>query len=133
MLICICVNFSLKYFICWKIVIMIQNVILCNDTLGKSLIFLVKSTLHLVYILGRNWTFLKMVTICYKNEKNPSKLAFLQDFRFYQRSTHNEKINTCRTNCHIFTELTTKILLKPIVIFPPKLLNFSQEFIPSVM
>ena len=27
---------------------------------------------------------LKMVSICYKNEKNPLKLAFLQDFRFYQ-------------------------------------------------
>ena len=26
--------------------------------------------------------------------KNPSKLVFLQDFRFYQWSTHNEKINT---------------------------------------
>ena len=43
-----------------------------------------------------------MVTICYKNEKNPSKLAFLQDFRFYQWSTHNEKINTSKTNCHCF-------------------------------
>ena len=53
-----------------------------------------------------------------KKGKNPSKLVFLQDFRFYQWSTHNEKINTCRTNCHIFTELTTKILLKPIVISP---------------
>ena len=30
-----------------------------------------------------------------KMKKNPSKLAFLQDFRFYQWSTHNEKINTC--------------------------------------
>ena len=40
--------FSLKYFICWKIVILIQNIILFNDTLGKSVIFLVKSTLHLV-------------------------------------------------------------------------------------
>ena len=27
--------FSLKYFICWKIVILIQNIILCNDILGK--------------------------------------------------------------------------------------------------
>ena len=41
-------QFSLKYFICCKIVILIQNVILCNDTLGKSVIFQVKSTLHLV-------------------------------------------------------------------------------------
>ena len=40
--------FSLKYFICLKIVILIQNVILCNDTLGKSVIFQVKSALHLV-------------------------------------------------------------------------------------
>ena len=39
---------SLKYFICWKIVILIQNIILCNDILGKSVISLVKSTLHLV-------------------------------------------------------------------------------------
>ena len=47
-------------------------------------------------------TFLKMVTICYKNEKNPSKLVFLQDFRSYQWSSHNEKINTSKTNCHFF-------------------------------
>ena len=45
--------------------------------------------------------------------KNPSKLVFLQDFRFYQWSSHNEKINTSKTNCHFFSELTTKILLKP--------------------
>ena len=35
MLICICVNFSLKYFICRIIVILIQNIILCNDILGR--------------------------------------------------------------------------------------------------
>ena len=40
--------FSLKYFICWKIVILIQNMILCNDILGRRVIFLAKSTLHLV-------------------------------------------------------------------------------------
>ena len=34
--------------------------------------------------------------------KNPSKLLFLQDFRFYQWSSHNEKINTSKTNCHFF-------------------------------
>ena len=42
---CMC-WFSLKYFICWKIIIFIQNVILCNNTLGKSVIFQVKSTLQ---------------------------------------------------------------------------------------
>ena len=34
MLICMC-KFSLKYFICWKIVILIQNIILFSDILGK--------------------------------------------------------------------------------------------------
>ena len=43
MLICICV-----IFICWKVVISIQNIVFFNETLGKSVIFLVKSTLHLV-------------------------------------------------------------------------------------
>ena len=79
----------------------------------------------------KNWHFsktedtsLRILNISIKNKHfwkwwlNPSKLVFLQDFRIYQWSTHNEKINTCRTSCHIFTELTTKILLKPIVIFP---------------
>ena len=32
----------------WKVVISIQNIIFFNETLGKSVIFLVKSTLHLV-------------------------------------------------------------------------------------
>ena len=32
-----------------------------------------------------------MVTICYKNEKNPSKLLFLQDFRFYSEAHITEK------------------------------------------
>ena len=40
--------FSLKYFICWKIVIFFQNMIFCNDISSKSVIFLVISTLHLV-------------------------------------------------------------------------------------
>ena len=47
--------FSVKYFIFRKIVILIQNIIIFNDTLGKSVIFLVKSTLHLAWILWRNW------------------------------------------------------------------------------
>ena len=34
--------------------------------------------------------------------KDPSKWAFLQDFRFDQWSTHNVKINTSKTNCHFF-------------------------------
>ena len=42
-------------------------------------------------------------------KKNPSKLVFLQDFRFYKWSSHNEKINTSKTNCHFFSELTTKL------------------------
>ena len=50
--------------------------------------------------------------------ENPSKLVFLQDFRFYQWSSHNKKINTSKTNCHFSSELTTKILLKSSVIFP---------------
>ena len=49
--------------------------------------------------------------------KYPSKLMFLQDFRFYQWSTHDEKINTSKTNGNYFSELTTELLLKPIVIF----------------
>ena len=66
-----------------------------------------------------------MVTICYKNEKNPSKLLFLQDFRFYQWSSHNREIytskeivifselttNTSKTNCHFSPKLTTKFVL----------------------
>ena len=53
-----------------------------------------------------------MVTICYKNEKKKFKIGVSA------RSTHNENINTSKTNWHIFSELTTKIFLKPTVIFP---------------
>ena len=66
------------------------------------------TSLRKLNISIKKLTFLKMVTICYKNEKNPSKWVFLQDFRFYQWSTHNEKINTCRTNCHIFYRIDNK-------------------------
>ena len=34
--------------------------------------------------------------------KNPSKLLFLQDFRFYQWSSHNRKIYSSKTNCYFF-------------------------------
>ena len=37
---------SLKYFIYWKIVILIQNMILFGDILDKSVIFLIKFTFH---------------------------------------------------------------------------------------
>ena len=39
--------FSSKYFIYWKIVILIQNIILFGDILDKSVIFLIKFTFHL--------------------------------------------------------------------------------------
>ena len=42
------------YFICWEIVILIQNIILFGDILDKSVIFLVKFTFQVVYILSRN-------------------------------------------------------------------------------
>ena len=38
--------FSLKYFIYWKILILIQNIILFGDILDKSVIFLIKFTFH---------------------------------------------------------------------------------------
>ena len=38
--------FSLKYFIYWKIIILIQNMILFGDILDKSVIFLIKFTFH---------------------------------------------------------------------------------------
>ena len=34
--------------------------------------------------------------------KNPSKLLFLQDFRFYQWSSHNREIYSSKTNCYFF-------------------------------
>ena len=34
--------------------------------------------------------------------KNPSKLLFLQDFRFYQWSSHNRKIYSSKTNFYFF-------------------------------
>ena len=58
-----------------------------------------------------------MVTICYKNEKNPSKLLFLKIFAFTSEAHITEKF-TLPKQIVIFSELTTKILLKPIVIFP---------------
>ena len=45
---------------------------------------------------------MKTVTIGYKNEKILKKLVFLQDFRFYQWSTHNEKINNLFWKCKFF-------------------------------
>ena len=40
--------FSLEYFFCWKIVILIQNMILFGDVLDKSIIFLIIFTFQLV-------------------------------------------------------------------------------------
>ena len=81
--------FSLKYFICWKIVILIQNTILRNDILDKSVIFffskifislginsldkfnnVLRRALFLLSISGKNdnWillSILKKVTICF--------------------------------------------------------------------
>ena len=61
----------------------------------------------------------------------------------FTSEAHIKKKLTLLKKMSFFTELTTYILLKPIVIFAKidnkintflkKLLNFSKEFIPSVM
>ena len=61
--------FSLKYFICWKIVILIQNIILFGDILDKSVIFQVEFTFQVVSILWTNWAiFWEKVTILEKRQ-----------------------------------------------------------------
>ena len=61
--------------------------------------------------------FLKMVTICYKNEKILQNWCFCKIFDF-TRNAHITKKLTLLTKIAIFSELTTNILLNPIVIFP---------------
>ena len=58
-----------------------------------------------------------MVTICYKDEKNPSKLVFLQDFAFTSEAHITKKLKLLK-HIVIFSELTTKILLKTTDTFP---------------
>ena len=61
--------FSLKYFIYWKIVILIQNIILFGDILDKSVIFQVEFTFQVVSILWKNWAiFWEKVTILEKRQ-----------------------------------------------------------------
>ena len=61
--------FSLKYFIYWKIVILIQNIILFGDILDKSVIFQVEFTFQVVSILWTNWAmFWEKVTILEKRQ-----------------------------------------------------------------
>ena len=77
----------------------------------------------------KNWHFSKTYLLCpletiifgksdhlLEKWKYPSILVFLQDFRLYQWNTDNEKIEIKRIV--IFFKLTTKLLLKPIVMFP---------------
>ena len=70
-----------------------------------------------------------MVTICYKYKKILQNWCFCKLLAFTSEAHITKIINTCRNNCHFFSELTRKILLKAIVIFPKKLLNFYKEFI----
>ena len=61
--------FSLKYFIYWKIVILIQNIILFGNILDKSVIFQVEFTFQVVSILWTNWAiFWEKVTILEKRQ-----------------------------------------------------------------
>ena len=82
-----------------------------------------------------------MGTICYKIEKILQNWCFCKIFDFTSEAHITKKLTLLKQIVIFFSELTTKILLKPIVIFPKidnktflkKLLNFSQEFITSVM
>ena len=46
------------------------------------------------------------------------KIGISERFSLLPVGTHNEKNNTFNTNCHFFSEFTTNMVLKPIVIFP---------------
>ena len=76
------------------------------------------TSLRKLNISFKNEHFWKLWPFATKMKKILQKLVLLQDFRFYQWRTYNEKNNTFKTNCHFFSKLTTKILLKPTVIFP---------------
>ena len=59
-----------------------------------------------------------MVTICYKNEKKIlQNCCFYKIFAFTSEAHITGKF-TLPKQIVIFSELTTKILLKPIAIFP---------------
>ena len=84
--------------------------------LHKMLFFTKRKQLHQKLTLFKNKIFIKKKNLIsplksniFENGdhllqkwKDPSKWAFLQDFRFDQWSTHNVKINTSKTNCHFF-------------------------------
>ena len=59
-----------------------------------------------------------MVTICYKNEKILQNGRFCKIFAFTSEAHITKKLTLAEQIVIFFTELTTKILLKPIVIFP---------------
>ena len=58
-----------------------------------------------------------MVTICYKNEKILQNWCFCKIFAFTSEAHITEKFTLPKQIVIFFSELTTKILLKPIVIF----------------
>ena len=66
----------------------------------------------------KNWHFWKWWPFA-KNMKKSFKIGVsAKIFDFTSEAHITKKINTSKTNCHFFSELTTKILLKPSVIFP---------------
>ena len=97
------------------------------------------TSLRKLNISTRNEHFWKEWPFAKKKWKYPSILVFLQDFRFYQWTTHKVTQNLLS----FYSKLTTKLLQKPIVIFPKtdnqidtfsqKLLDFSKEFMPHEM
>ena len=58
-----------------------------------------------------------MVTICYKNEKILQKWCFCKIFAFTIEAHITKKLKLLK-HIVIFSELTTKILLKTTVTFP---------------
>ena len=59
-----------------------------------------------------------MVTICYKNEKILQNWCFCKIFDFTSEAHITKKLTLLKQIAIFFSELTTKILLKPSVIFP---------------
>ena len=59
-----------------------------------------------------------MVTICYKNEKKFQNWCFCKIFDFTSEAHITKKITLLKQIVIFFSELKTKILLKPSAIFP---------------
>ena len=117
--------------LCLKVCMtLLRNSIICpkTDAFCDQKLTLFKNRKHSfknTWYLHLKLKYLKTVTIGYKNEKNSSKLVFLQDFRFYQWSTHNEKINTSK-KIVIFYRIENQLSFLPKL--TTKLIPFSKNW-----